>query len=202
MRERLGWTEKGCCSLFREGWIDVWVVGQRTNYGTCSLDGEIGNASCTLNCSIGVGCAQAVEHWTPCRATTKSLALHAHHRGKSFYEISSCLARAHHRRLRTSSIYPSPPRSWNHPKPPSPAGCWRESICWRSSEPGTKSFWWCSIPRSWDLIVEEVTLGASIGAPCHSCLDKVVSMVEESANPLPTTLFSCLSNLLSPMENV
>jgi hypothetical protein len=53
----------------------------------------------------------------------------------------------------------------------------------------------CSILRSWDPMVEEETLGASVGAPCRSYLKELVSMVEQPANPLPTTLSSCLSNL-------
>jgi hypothetical protein len=58
----------------------------------------------------------------------------------------------------------------------------------------------CSIPLSWDLMVEEATLGASIDAPCHSYLDKVVSMVEQPTNPLPTTLSPCLNNLPLPSK--
>jgi hypothetical protein len=60
----------------------------------------------------------------------------------------------------------------------------------------------CSIPRSWDPMVEEATLSASVGAPCHSSLEEVVSMVEQLANPLPTTLSPCLSNLPPPVEDI
>jgi hypothetical protein len=51
-------------------------------------------------------------------------------------------------------------------------------------------------------MVEEATLGASIDAPCHSYLDKVVSMVEQPTNPLPTTLSPCLNNLPPPVEDI
>jgi hypothetical protein len=51
-------------------------------------------------------------------------------------------------------------------------------------------------------MVEEATLGALVGAPCRSSLEEVVSMVEQLANPLPTTLSPCLSNLLPPIEDI
>jgi hypothetical protein len=51
-------------------------------------------------------------------------------------------------------------------------------------------------------MVKHAALGASVGTLCHSWMEEVVSMVEQSANPLPTILSSCLSNLLPLIEDV
>jgi hypothetical protein len=59
-----------------------------------------------------------------------------------------------------------------------------------------------SFPRSCDPMVEEAALGASVGTPCRSCNEEVVSMVEQPTNPPPTTLSLCLSNLLLPIEDI
>jgi hypothetical protein len=52
----------------------------------------------------------------------------------------------------------------------------------------------CFTPRSWDPMVEETALGATVGALFHSYQEEVAGMVEQLPNPPPSSLFSCLSS--------
>jgi hypothetical protein len=36
----------------------------------------------------------------------------------------------------------------------------------------------CFISRSWDPIVDEAAMGATVDVPLHSCLEKVADMVD------------------------
>jgi hypothetical protein len=60
----------------------------------------------------------------------------------------------------------------------------------------------CFIPRSWDPMVEDVALGASVGALFHSCQEDAVGMVEQLANTPPSVMSPCLSNLLPSVEDI
>jgi hypothetical protein len=52
----------------------------------------------------------------------------------------------------------------------------------------------CFTPRSWDPMVEEAALGATVGAPFHSYREEVAGMVEQLPNPPPSSLSPCLSS--------
>jgi hypothetical protein len=54
----------------------------------------------------------------------------------------------------------------------------------------------CSIPRPWDPMVDEVVLGTIIAVPGRSFQEEIAIMVEQQANPSPTTMSPCLSNPL------
>jgi hypothetical protein len=52
----------------------------------------------------------------------------------------------------------------------------------------------CFTPRSWDPMVEEAALGATVGAPFHTYQEEVVGMVEQLPNPPPSSMSPCLSS--------
>jgi hypothetical protein len=58
----------------------------------------------------------------------------------------------------------------------------------------------CFIPRLWDPVVEEATLGTTIAAPGHSCQEEITVMVEQLDNPPPIVMSPCLSKLLLPVD--
>jgi hypothetical protein len=60
----------------------------------------------------------------------------------------------------------------------------------------------CFIPCSWYPMVEEVALGAIIGAPGHSCDEEIAGIVEQPTNPPPTTMSPYLSNPLPLLDDI
>jgi hypothetical protein len=60
----------------------------------------------------------------------------------------------------------------------------------------------CFIPHSWDPMVEEVVLGATVGALGRSCQEEVPDMVGQLANPPPIAMSSSLCNPLHPVEDI
>jgi hypothetical protein len=58
----------------------------------------------------------------------------------------------------------------------------------------------CFIPRSWDPVVEEATLGTTITAPGHSCQEEIAIMVAQLDNPPPIAMSPCSSKPLPPVD--
>jgi hypothetical protein len=58
----------------------------------------------------------------------------------------------------------------------------------------------CSIPRSWDPMVEETAFGTTIVALGHSFQEEMAVMMEQQANPPPTAMSPGLSNSLPPVD--